>query len=98
MKSCDWCNTEFEPKVGYQIYCCVECREASTKEKIAQRYAQVRRKRMSNKPRTCKSCGSKLSAYNDDTLCQSCIINPSDVSKELKRIRGIASGKNELLD
>lgn len=98
MKSCDWCNAEFEPKVGYQIYCSVECREESTKEKIALRNAQVRRKRMSNKVRSCKACGAKLSAYNDDVLCQSCIVNPSDVSRALKQIRGIANGKNQLPD
>lgn len=45
------------------------------------------------KKRNCKSCGVLLSAYNDDVLCLSCVINPTDVSKALKEIKGIADGK-----
>ena len=32
--------------------------------------------------------------YNDESLCDKCLINPGDVSKALKEIRGIASGKS----
>lgn len=98
MKTCQWCDAAFEPKVGYQIYCSPECRDDATKEKIAQRYIISRRNKMIGKKRYCKACGSKLSAYNDDSICQSCIINPTDVSKALKEIKGIADGKTKLID
>lgn len=95
MKTCQWCDAPFEPNVGYQIYCSSECREQATKEKIAQRYAIARRNKMIGKKRKCKSCGAPLSAYNDEQTCQSCIVNPSDVAKALKEIKGIVNGKHK---
>lgn len=93
MKTCQWCDEQFDPNVQYQIYCSAPCREEATKEKIAQRYLIARRKKMMGKKRKCKSCGLALSAYNDDPLCQSCLVDPSEVSKALKEIRGNANGK-----
>lgn len=93
MKLCQWCNQHFETKVKYQIYCSVECREEATKEKVADRYAIQRRKKMHKKIRNCKSCNTRLSAYNDEQLCDKCLVNPSDVTKALREIRGIANGK-----
>lgn len=98
MKTCQWCDEAFEPNVGYQIYCSAECRDHATKEKIAQRYIISRRNKMIGKKRHCKSCGLRLSAYNDDPICQSCVINPADVFKVLKEIKGIADGKTQLHD
>jgi hypothetical protein len=96
MKSCQWCDSQFEPNVKYQIYCSTDCRESATKEKIAQRYAITRRNRLIGKDRVCKSCKTRLSAYNDEDLCQICLVNPTDVAKALKEIKGIANGKIEL--
>jgi hypothetical protein len=93
IKCCEWCGNQFETSVSYQIYCTPECRESATKEKIAERYAIVRRRRRFGKPRNCKGCSQPLSVYNDDTLCQSCLINPNEVSKVLREIRGMANGK-----
>jgi hypothetical protein len=93
MKTCQWCDAAFHAKVKYQIYCSEQCRELATKEKIAQRYAIARRNKMVGNPKPCKSCGKPLSAYNDGSLCSSCIVNPSDVSKALKDIKGLANGK-----
>jgi|694.fasta_scaffold01910_25 hypothetical protein len=98
MKNCQWCNTPFETKVKYQIYCSPECREEATKEKVAERYAIVRRKKMHQKTRYCKNCKTKLSAYNDEILCDSCLVNPNDVSKALKEIKGMANGKDKQPD
>ena len=95
MKTCQWCDASFEPKVGYQIYCSTECREDATKEKIAQRYIIARRKKMMGKKRFCKSCGSPLSAYNDDQICQTCVVDPTEVSKALREIKGNAGGKTK---
>ena len=97
MKSCQACENAFTPKVKYQVYCSEQCREVATKRKIAERYALLRRKRLMNKERFCRSCGIRLSAYNDDNICQTCVVDPKEVSRVLKQIKGIASGK-EILD
>lgn len=93
MKNCQWCNQQFETKVSYQIYCSPECREMATKEKIADRYAMTRRQKRVGKTRLCKSCSKQLSVYNDELLCDDCIIIPQEVTKALKEIKGIANGK-----
>lgn len=94
-KHCKWCDTSFETEISYQIYCSVSCREAATKEKIAQRYAQIRRANRHKKFRPCKSCGTPLSIYNDDDLCLQCLVNPKEVARALKEIRGMSkNGKN----
>jgi len=92
-KCCEWCNAQFSASVSYQIYCSVDCRNAATKEKIAERYAVTRRRKRLTKPKFCKSCSQQLSIYNDEVLCQSCTVNPSEVSKALKEIKGAADGK-----
>lgn len=93
MKHCQWCDVQFTTKISYQIYCSPECREAATREKIAERYAIARRNRRHGKVRKCKGCGGFLSAYNDDPLCMKCSVNPVDVNKALKDIKGFISGK-----
>jgi hypothetical protein len=95
MKHCQWCDTNFESEISYQIYCSSLCREEATKEKIAQRYIIARRSKRMGQERNCKMCGLKLSAYNDDTICFSCVVNPKDVQDVLKEIRGLANGKAE---
>jgi hypothetical protein len=93
-KPCEWCDTTFETKISYQIYCSATCREAATREKISARYQITRRTKLQKKVRVCKSCGSNLSVYNDDVLCNNCIINPKEVARILKQIKGMANGKD----
>jgi hypothetical protein len=95
IKHCQWCDNSFDTKISYQIYCSEGCRELATKEKITQRYLQTRRNKRHGKERKCKSCDAVLSAYNDDVLCQSCIVVPKDVEKILKEIKGMANGKSK---
>ena len=95
MKSCRWCDKNFDSNISYQIYCSEQCREEATKEKIAQRYIQSRRQKRKGKNRVCKQCGSKLSIYNDEPLCNNCSINPNDVKKALKQIKGLTDGKSK---
>ncbi len=95
MKHCQWCDTAFESTVSYQIYCSPGCRDEATKEKIAQRYAIERRNKRMGQFRSCKLCGSRLSAYNDDQICFSCLVNPKEVVKILKEIKGLASGEDK---
>lgn len=87
MKTCQWCDHNFESNISYQIYCSVECRDAATKEKIAARYLITRRQKRVGKVRKCKSCGEELSIYNDDVLCYFCEINPKEVNKALKEMK-----------
>jgi len=98
MKSCQWCGEPFEAKVNYQVYCSSECRQEATKEKITQRYVINRRNKMFNKKRNCKFCSLPLSVYNDEPICQTCLINPPEVKKALKEIKGIVDGKTQLTD
>jgi hypothetical protein len=93
MKHCSWCDVEFKTDISYQIYCSVICRDKATKEKIAQRYIVSRRQKRKGKDRLCKSCSKQLSIYNDDNLCNLCLVNPLDVVKALKEIKGIANEK-----
>lgn len=95
MKNCKWCDNEFKTNISYQIYCSEECRDEATKEKIAQRYIQTRRQKRKGKNRVCKKCESKLSIYNDDNLCAKCNINPGDVKKVLKEIKGMSNEKRK---
>jgi predicted nucleic acid-binding Zn ribbon protein len=96
MKTCQWCDGPFQPRVSYQIYCSDECRDAATKEKIAQKYAIAKRHKLMSKPRHCRSCGQAMSVYNDDQICNQCIIDPKDVQIELKKIKGLLNGKDKL--
>lgn len=95
MKRCQWCDHTFSTKISYQIYCSAECRASATKEKIAERYAQSRKSRRYGKNRKCKSCNKILSAYNDGVICTECLVNPVDVSKALKELKGLANGKDK---
>lgn len=95
IKHCQWCDSSFDTKISYQIYCSEICRESATREKIAQRYIQSRRLKRSGKDRRCKQCDTNLSIYNDESLCLKCEVNPNDVNKALKEIKGLANGKDK---
>jgi hypothetical protein len=95
MKTCQWCDVAFESKVSYQIYCSDTCRDDATKEKIAQRYAIARRNKLIGKTKACRSCGKPLSAYNEEVLCSGCVIDPKEVFKTLRELKGFANGKFE---
>lgn len=95
MKHCQWCDTAFESKVSYQIYCSTQCRESATKEKIAERYAIARINKRINQVRLCKGCDQRLSAYNDNSICFTCMVDPKEVKRVLKEIKDIADGKDK---
>ena len=89
MKLCSWCDKHFKPTVSYQIYCSIECRNSATKEKIAKRHKVLRRKKRKERDRFCSGgCGTKLSLYNDDTMCNGCQINLKQVTKKMREIKG----------
>lgn len=90
MKICDWCGSDFTPNVSYQIYCCSNCRELATKEKVNERYQLKRRQKLAKKQRKCANgCGTVLSIYNDQHYCLSCAIDNKQVDKALKELKGL---------
>ena len=86
---CQRCDALFKPKVSYQIYCGEDCRDAATKQKIADRYEITRRQRRIGKKRKCLGGGGEqLSIYNDSGFCSNCNVNKKEVDKMLKQIKG----------
>ena len=95
MKLCKWCDVYFEPKVSYQIYCSINCRNEATKEKIIERHKVLRRQKRKDKIRYCSGeCGTILSVYNDGKYCDHCLIDFKLVDKKMKEIKNLM-GKDE---
>jgi len=89
VKQCERCDKRFKPKVSYQIYCSEKCRDASTKEKIAERYQVTRRQKRIGKIRKCLGgCGVQLSIYNDSGFCSNCNVSQKTVEKMIKQLKG----------
>jgi hypothetical protein len=86
-KHCQWCDEQFQTKISYQIYCSPDCRDLATREKIAERYYSTKVKKRKGKTRLCKACGMQLSIYNDEQLCQTCLVNPLEVKKALSELK-----------
>lgn len=88
MKECAWCSSYFSADVSYQIYCSAECRKTATKEKIRDRSRIAVIKRRSKKKRMCiNNCGTQLSVYNDDKVCNRCKVNDKLVNKALNNMK-----------
>lgn len=76
--------------MSYQIYCTTTCRDFATKEKVADRHRELRRIKRSGKERYCiAGCGTKLSVYNDDNICNTCFINIRETNKRLKQLKAL---------
>ncbi len=96
MKLCDRCDDHFTPKVSYQIYCSSECRDAATKDKIAERYQVTRRQKRIGKNRRCLGgCNTSLSIYNDSGFCANCNVSKKSVDKMLKELKGFFDYEQE---
>ena len=89
MKLCSRCDIRFSPKVSYQIYCSLECRDLATKDKIAERYQITKRQKRLGKIRKCLGgCEVQLSIYNDSGFCSNCNVSEKAVLKMLKEVKG----------
>ena len=96
MKLCSVCDVRFEPKVSYQIYCSLECRDVATKQKIHERYQITRRQKRKGKDRKCLGgCDTSLSIYNDSGFCSNCNVSKKAVDKMLKEIKGFIEYEQE---
>jgi hypothetical protein len=89
VKLCSRCDIRFSPKVSYQIYCSLECRDLATKDKIAERYQITKRQKRLGKIRKCLGgCEVQLSIYNDSGFCSNCNVSEKAVLKMLKEVKG----------
>ena len=96
MKLCSRCDIRFSPKVSYQIYCSLECRDLATKDKIQERYQITRRQKRKGKDRWCLGgCGTSLSIYNDSGFCANCNVSEKAVNKMLKELKGFIEYEQE---
>ena len=88
MKQCDWCGNYYTANVSYQVYCTTTCRDEATKEKISDRQKFLKRQKRNGKIRLCiGNCGTRLSIYNDNNVCDNCKINDKELKKKMKEIR-----------
>jgi hypothetical protein len=96
VKLCERCDNHFDPKVSYQIYCGEVCRNAATKQKIAERYHTTRTQKRIGKIRLCLGgCNLQLSIYNESGFCKNCNVNKKEVDKMLKQIKGLFDYEQE---
>jgi hypothetical protein len=65
------CAKEFDAKTHNQKYCCDECCRVATNKKIMEKYYEKKAIRSGAK-RECKSCKSRLSRYNQSSVCSKC--------------------------
>ena len=65
------CAKEFDAKTHNQKYCCDECCRVATNKKIMEKYYEKKAIRSGVK-RECKSCKSRLSRYNQSSVCSKC--------------------------
>ena len=86
-KNCEWCGTDFTANVSYQIYCSVDCRTQSTKEKTTSKQRERRIKSRVGKERLCTTCKNPLSIYNDESFCSTCIGDQKLLRRFLKDIK-----------
>jgi len=79
------CKKEFEPKTHNQKYCCDECCRTATNLKIKEKYYN-NKDRLKGKIRYCKtkSCGTKLSRYNESDVCTVC--EAKKIAKERQQL------------
>jgi len=65
------CSKEFEAKTHNQKYCTEECCRIATNRRIMEKYYEKKAIR-NGALRVCKKCHTKLSRYNETSLCVSC--------------------------
>lgn len=62
---------EFTPKTHNQKYCSDQCCRVATNRRIMEKYYEKKAIRSGAK-RECKKCKSRLSRYNESTVCAAC--------------------------
>lgn len=84
---CRWCDKKYVQSSKHQVYCCLECRQNSTRQKVLERQKKQKLKRRMAKKRLCSNCECEISIYNESTVCNTCMIDQKRVDKFLKDMR-----------
>lgn len=86
------CEVLFEPNVHNAIYCSIDCRKVVTNKNVLDRYYE-KKERKSNKKRICvtEDCGTILSSYNSEPICEPCKTN-----RLIKRLSSWGWNEDEL--
>jgi hypothetical protein len=76
------CAKDFDPKTHNQKYCNEQCCRVATNRKIMEKYYE--KKAIKNgAERSCKFCKTKLSRYNQLSVCSTCEKNITNESKKI---------------
>jgi len=84
------CEVLFVKKKSNQIYCSDHCCQIVTNKKLKVKYHE-NRARLAGEERYCSKCReTRLSRYNDSTICNLCIAKEKTIAKKelLDMIRG----------
>lgn len=86
------CKKEFEPKTHNQKYCTDNCCRVATNKRIMEKYYEKKAIK-SGKLRACHECKTKLSRYNQSSLCSNCskkyLKNKNNNLKLLQMIKNV---------
>lgn len=74
VRVCQWkdCGESFTATRANQVYCKSECTKKASNQKIIDRYHENKALQRAKIGRECGECGSRLSRYNDDDICNPC--------------------------
>jgi hypothetical protein len=76
------CAKNFDPKTHNQKYCNEQCCRVATNRKIMEKYYEKKAIKNGAK-RSCKFCKTKLSRYNQLSVCSTCEKNITNESKKI---------------
>ena len=96
MSFCIRCDNQFIPNSTKQIYCSVDCRQESSREKILERYhIKKRQNRIGRKKKCAGGCGTIISIYNDSGMCDNCLVNKNKFDSFIKDLKGYIDYEKE---
>ena len=77
------CKKEFEPKTHNQKYCSDECCRIATNKKVKEDYYEKKARRAGVEFK-CKNkgCGSILSRYSSEKICNGCIAKEREKERQ----------------
>jgi hypothetical protein len=88
------CKKEFEPKTHNMKYCSDDCCKEATNYKIKQKYYE-KKERLAGKVRICKNkdCNTRLSRYNDSSICNGCVANEKEAERKqlINMVKNVSS-------
>jgi hypothetical protein len=76
------CKKDFDSKTHNQKYCSDECCRIATNKRIMEKYYEKKAIKK-GAIRLCKKCKCKLSRYNNEDICASCLKEKNLKTKKL---------------